>query len=198
MTTDRISAIIAEPSAIISRGLAAALRRCSSASVQPVEVATEADLASALRTPGQKLIFVNPTLGGAFDPAQLRTAAPDDLRIIAIETVPVPRQVAAAYDATLTVSADIAAISALLTQLTAQRRDDTDERDALSQREKEIVALVVRGMTNKEIADKLYISVHTVITHRRNIARKLQIHSATGLTIYAIMNQLVDLSEINV
>lgn len=60
------------------------------------------------------------------------------------------------------------------------------------------MTLVVRGLTNKEIADKLYLSVHTVITHRRNIARKLQIHSATGLTIYAIVNQLVDLSEISV
>ena len=51
-------------------------------------------------------------------------------------------------------------------------------------------------MTNKAIADKLYLSIHTVITHRRNIAAKLQIHSAAGLTIYAIVNKLVDLSDI--
>ena len=51
-------------------------------------------------------------------------------------------------------------------------------------------------MINKEIAEKLYISVHTVITHRRNITRKLQIHSAAGLTIYAIVNKLVELSEV--
>ncbi len=52
-------------------------------------------------------------------------------------------------------------------------------------------------MTNKEIAERLFLSVHTVMTHRRNIARKLEIHSATGLTIYAIVNHLVDLTEIN-
>ena len=57
---------------------------------------------------------------------------------------------------------------------------------------------MVKGLTNKEIADALFISVHTVITHRRNIARKLEIHSATGLTIYAIMNHIVDLSEIKI
>lgn len=53
-------------------------------------------------------------------------------------------------------------------------------------------------MTNQEIADKLFLSIHTVITHRRNIARKLEIHSATGLTIYAIVNKIVDLSEIKI
>ena len=62
--------------------------------------------------------------------------------------------------------------------------------------EKEIIGCVVRGMTNKEIAEQLFISVHTVITHRRNITRKLQIHSAAGLTIYAIVNKLVELSEV--
>ena len=51
-------------------------------------------------------------------------------------------------------------------------------------------------MTNKEIADHLCISINTVITHRRNIARKLQIHSAAGLTIYAIVNNLVDISNV--
>ena len=73
-----------------------------------------------------------------------------------------------------------------------------DEQQTLSSREKEIVVCVVKGMTNREIADKLFLSTHTVITHRRNIARKLQIHSASGLTIYAIVNKLVDLSEISV
>ena len=69
-------------------------------------------------------------------------------------------------------------------------------QEALSQREKEITSCVVKGLTNKEIADALCLSIHTVITHRRNIARKLQIHSPAGLTIYAIVNKLVELSEI--
>ena len=68
--------------------------------------------------------------------------------------------------------------------------------EPLSTREKEIIVCVVKGMTNKQIADALCISAHTVITHRRNIAAKLQIHSAAGLTIYAIVNNLVELSEI--
>ena len=76
--------------------------------------------------------------------------------------------------------------------------EKSNEADALSQREKEIIACVVKGKTNKEIAEELCLSVHTVITHRRNIARKLQIHSPAGLTIYAIVNKLVELSDIKV
>ena len=68
--------------------------------------------------------------------------------------------------------------------------------NALSERERDVVVSLVHGMSNKEIADHLNISLNTVITHRRNIARKLQIHSAAGLTIYAIVNGLVDLSSV--
>ena len=70
--------------------------------------------------------------------------------------------------------------------------------EALSDREKEVIVSLVQGMSNKEIADHLCISTNTVITHRRNIARKLQIHSPAGLTIYAIINGLVDISAVKI
>jgi regulator of cell morphogenesis and NO signaling len=65
--------------------------------------------------------------------------------------------------------------------------------DILSERERDVVIGVVQGLTNKEIADKLFIAPNTVITHRRNIARKLQIHTTAGLTIYAIVNKLIEI-----
>lgn len=74
------------------------------------------------------------------------------------------------------------------------KKPNNDE--ALSEREKEVIVSLVQGMTNKEIADHLNISTNTVLTHRRNIARKLQIHSPAGLTIYAIVNNLVDISSV--
>ena len=75
-------------------------------------------------------------------------------------------------------------------------KSGTDNAEALSDRERDVIIGVVQGMQNKEIADHLCISINTVITHRRNIARKLQIHSAAGLTIYAIVNGLVDISSV--
>ena len=70
--------------------------------------------------------------------------------------------------------------------------------EVISDREKEVIVSLVQGMSNKEIADHLCISPNTVITHRRNIARKLQIHSPAGLTIYAIVNGLVDISSVKI
>lgn len=71
------------------------------------------------------------------------------------------------------------------------------EQETLSDRERDVVTCVALGMSNKEIADKLNIATNTVITHRRNIAKKLQIHSPAGLTIYAIVNNLVDIGSVN-
>lgn len=75
-------------------------------------------------------------------------------------------------------------------------RQNVETAETLSDREKDVIICVVQGMTNKEIANQLCISTNTVITHRRNIARKLQIHSPAGLTIYAIVNNLVDISAV--
>ena len=72
----------------------------------------------------------------------------------------------------------------------------SQNNETLSEREVDVIVALVQGMANKEIADHLCISVNTVITHRRNIARKLQIHSPAGLTIYAIVNGLVDISAV--
>lgn len=65
----------------------------------------------------------------------------------------------------------------------------------LSPREREVVSCLAMGLSNKEIASKLNISINTVITHRKNIATKLSIHSVAGITIYAIVNNLVDINS---
>lgn len=71
----------------------------------------------------------------------------------------------------------------------------SDDSEVLSQREKEILAAVAHGKTNKEIADDLFISINTVVTHRKNIARKTGINSIAGLTVYAILNHIVEISD---
>ena len=70
------------------------------------------------------------------------------------------------------------------------------ENYELSDRENEILVAVARGMTNKEIADRYNISIHTVISHRKNIARKTGIKSVSGLTVYALLNNMIDQGDV--
>ena len=69
--------------------------------------------------------------------------------------------------------------------------DVHEETATLSQREMDVIRLVAIGRSNKDIAEELFISVHTVISHRKNITAKLGIKSASGLTIYAVINKLI-------
>lgn len=80
--------------------------------------------------------------------------------------------------------------------LALEKEKEADEREELSDREKEILVCVARGMLNKEIADQNNISIHTVISHRKNITRKIGIKTVAGLTVYAILNGLIDVNTI--
>jgi DNA-binding CsgD family transcriptional regulator len=70
------------------------------------------------------------------------------------------------------------------------------QRKILSDREIEVMSLIVQGYINKEIADRLSIGLATVITHRRNIMDKLGLKSVSALTIYAVMHGYVDINKI--
>lgn len=77
-----------------------------------------------------------------------------------------------------------------------EARGNEEVATSLSLREKEVLALLVKGYINKEIADKLNISLTTVIFHRNNISEKLKTRSLGRLTIYAVLNGIISLSEI--
>ncbi|MBP5536803.1 MAG: hypothetical protein J6X64_00515 [Bacteroidales bacterium] len=80
--------------------------------------------------------------------------------------------------------------------LALEKEKESEVREELSDREKEILVCVARGMLNKEIADQNNISIHTVISHRKNITRKIGIKTVAGLTVYAILNGLIDVNTI--
>ena len=88
------------------------------------------------------------------------------------------------------------AVELLMERTKGQPIQKNENDESLSEREREIVICIARGMSNKDVADKLFISINTVLTHRKNIFRKLDIHSISGLTIYAVVNGLITLDEI--
>ena len=81
-------------------------------------------------------------------------------------------------------------------RMAGESKPGEDAPEELSDREKEVLVLVAKGLLNKEIADKLNISINTVITHRKNITRKTGIKTAPGLTVYAILGGLIDISSL--
>jgi two-component system response regulator NreC len=189
---------IAENSVIIRGGLTVALKRLSNVKMQPIELLSVEALHDCVQTQCPDMLIVNPAFGDYFDVAKFREETSGKrIRVIALVTSFVDASLLGKYDESISIFDDLEILSKKIAGLlNMASQEETDSQDALSQREKEIVICVVKGMTNKEIAEKLFLSIHTVITHRRNISKKLQIHSAAGLTIYAIVNKLVTLSDV--
>lgn len=190
---------IAETSVIVRGGLTAALKRLPNLKVQPIELLSVEALNDYLRTQYPEMLIVNPTFGDYFDVNRFREdASCKKIRLIALVTSFVDSSLLSKYDESISIFDDLETLSKKIHALLNMDSEEEglDNQDTLSQREKEIVICVVKGMTNKEIAEQLFLSIHTVITHRRNISKKLQIHSAAGLTIYAIVNKLVTLNDV--
>lgn len=192
--------VVAETAVIVRSGLTAVLKRIPNLNVHPVEVASPDALQNYIHLHTPDIVIVNPTFGGWFElPAFKAETGKPDIRYIALVCSVIDPNALKEYDENIAICDDIDAITGKINQLLQSEGEEEDkdsEQETLSQREKEIIICVVKGMTNKAIADQLFLSIHTVITHRRNIARKLQIHSPAGLTIYAIVNKLVELQDV--
>lgn len=197
-SNETIRIAIADTSVIIRSGLTSALKRLPNLRVQPVEILSVEALNDCLRSQYPDILVVNPTFGEYFDVVRFREeTVGKGIRIVALASSFIDASLLSKYDEVISIFDDLETLAGKISRLqNIEPTEETENQDSLSQREKEIVVCVVKGMTNKEIAENLFLSIHTVITHRRNISKKLQIHSAAGLTIYAIVNKLVELSDV--
>ncbi len=189
---------IAEPSLIIRSGVIAVLRRLSTLDIRIVEAGDLLRLCETLRQTRPEILIINSSLLPVLPVERIREAsAAPRLKCIVLRSALTGDAVTEGCDGEISLMDSAEQIKEkLLSVHTADRTEEDEGSEQLSAREKEIIVGVVRGLTNKQIAEQLYLSPHTVITHRRNIASKLQIHSAAGLTIYAIVNHLVELNDI--
>ena len=118
--------------------------------------------------------------------------------VVAIEGSTTTDEMMKQYDGSFSIYDEpVNIIRTLRAACQSSQTDQCCENDELSAREKEILICVAKGMQNKEIADLYNISIYTVITHRKNITRKIGIKTIAGLTVYALLNNLIDISSIN-
>ena len=177
-------------------GLLAMLEHITSVHIHPVSVNNRQSLDSLLAVRQIDLLLVSSHFDGAFDFQQFHQQHPQiPCAAIVTDLVTLAKTDKSLPYITITTSSDQLAllIEQLVREKSATPASPADERDVLSVREREILVLLAQGLSNKEIADRLFLSVYTVMTHRRNICQKLNIHSVSGLTIYAIANKLMEL-----
>lgn len=197
--TEPIHVAVAETSVIVRSGLVAVLKRLPDLTLQVVEITSPEGLQNCMQGHQPDILVINPSFGGWFNVEEFKSNySQASTRCVSLLCSVTDANLLKGYDDSIALYDDMETLNRKLVALmNISEEEITDnEQETLSQREKEIICCVVRGMTNKETAEKLFLSIHTVITHRRNIARKLQIHSPAGLTIYAIVNKLVELSEV--
>ena len=214
ISNDTLHIAVADSSLIVRSGLIVALKSLIDAKLHIVEITTAEELADCMNMHSPDILIVNPSLLRGTLPEEGGGLAIDRLKktfsnviylalISSLSQLPLTGGydgVISIYDTADTIAATVGKILERETPAAALELEGENMEHAasiLSQREREIVVCVVGGMTNKEIADRLFLSVHTVITHRKNISRKLQIHSVAALTIYAIANRLIDIADLN-
>lgn len=116
--------------------------------------------------------------------------------VVALQTTLMEEESLKQYDDVIGIYDDATTIIRKLRNALETRQDSPKaDGEELSSREKEILVCVAKGMLNKEIADLYSISIYTVITHRKNITRKTGIKTVAGLTVYALLNNLIDVNS---
>lgn len=187
---------VAEPSLIVRSGVLAVLKRINSLHVEVFEIGETEQIKNQLAWQKPDILIINSAVMGMYSPQQVRKDAGNpEMKCVALQTSLTDPAQARIYDETISLYDSADHVRDKLVRL-ASDPEPEKRYESLSAREKEVIVCVIKGMTNKQIAEVLHLSTHTVITHRRNISAKLDIRSTAGLTIYAIVNKLVDLEEV--
>ena len=138
------------------------------------------------------ILLINPTLVDQV--ARLRDS--NSMAVVALVYQYVEREVLKNYDAVVDIRDSRALIIETLAQASPGEADTGKSNYELTKRETAVLVQLAQGKTNKEIADALNVSVHTVISHRKNITHKTGIKSVAGLTVYAMLNNIIDESSL--
>jgi len=186
--------LIAEQSYIIGSGFSSLVK--SLKEVEEVKIVTKAaDCCSIVDNFIPDIILVNTSFLSEEQMTELMVRKKTDTQVLYVFNSLLPLD---SPDSQLSIlEAKSSLVDKVTSALNKIKKANADETEELSPREKSILKLVALGLTNKEIAEKTYISTHTVISHRKNITRKLGIKTVSGLTVYAILNNIIQMEDIS-
>lgn len=191
--------VIIEPSEIIRKGISDILSELN----QYELVASYSDciqVAERCHSARADILLFNPLMMSSVQRNSIRSfySVPDQIKLIAIIYSFIDELTLQQFDAVININDNATKINNKLHSLKeTQNEEQKSDTEELSERENEILISLVKGLTNKEIADKHFISVHTVISHRKNIVRKTGIKSVSGLTVYALINNLISYEDVD-
>lgn len=189
--------IICEASEIITNGLAEIIDSMAQYDVV-ARLDTPEHLSEKITSSDANLVIIDPLLLGFHNKVFLLQLGKEhpNLIVIALVTSYLDHAMLAPYKGFIEINDTRSKIISKMNEFaqcnTTKKADDVE----LSKREIDVLVAVAKGMMNKEIADMMNISIHTVISHRKNITRKTGIKSVSGLTVYALLNNLIDEKEL--
>ncbi len=199
MKTGHKKVLLIIPSKILARGMEAVLSELGEFRVEGILSDLSHASEARLRNVDADVIVIDPIVFDYVSRMSVRSRISEysDAAVVAVKTVPMEDEQMKQYDGIINMYDDPVSVVKKLREsvIAHEEAPDTDDYD-LSAREKEILVCVAKGMLNKEIADFYNISIHTVITHRKNITRKTGIKTVAGLTVYALLNNLIDSSSL--
>ena len=185
--------IICETSEIISIGLAEIINGMAQFDVV-ARLDSPERLSEKILSTDTNLLIINPLLLGYQNRdflSQLGKEHPQ-LTIIALVTSYLDHTLLTPYSGVIEINDTKSKITSKMNEFAQSEATKSTDDVELSKRETDVLVAVAKGMMNKEIADQMNISIHTVISHRKNITRKTGIKSVSGLTVYALLNNLID------
>lgn len=184
----RVTIAIVEPSPIIREGVAAVVSYCPNIRVAGA-VDSIADLQTLMRSAEVDVVVAAVGLARDIDGAAELQSVP----IIGMQSTIVDGSMLRRFQAVATIyTTDEELHRMIIEAVDMLAEHNFSESHELSERERDVLVLVAKGLTNKEIASELNISPHTVISHRKNIVHKTGIRSVAGLTVYAVLNKFID------
>ena len=189
--------ILCEASEIIANGLAEVIDSMAQFDVV-ARLDNPAHLSEKILATDANLVIIDPSLLGFQNKefvTQLGKEHPG-ITLIALATSCLDHAMLAPYGGVIELHDTRSKIIGKMNEFVKGDNDRKNDDVELSKRETDVLIAVAKGMMNKEIADQMNISIHTVITHRKNITRKTGIKSVSGLTVYALLNNLIDENEL--